>query len=107
MIAARGQVRAALSVAREQMSTDWTDPLRERAYRAVCAQGPRADGRRSPASAPIVTNTVRVGEYLIVTDDDDFLGPVHSDRCSEVRQPAGRVAVPVGGDRDYRIEAAG
>ncbi|MFJ8887015.1 hypothetical protein ACIRJR_26920 [Streptomyces sp. NPDC102402] len=42
-------------------------------------------------------------EYLLATDDDDFLGPVRSGRYPNVLQPAGWGAVPVEGDGDYRI----
>ncbi|MFJ8621118.1 hypothetical protein [Streptomyces sp. ADI97-07] len=46
-------------------------------------------------------------EYLLATDDDDFLGPVRSDRCADVLQPRGWGAVPVGGDGHYRIAVEG
>jgi hypothetical protein len=44
---------------------------------------------------------------LIVTDDDDFLGPVRSDRQPDVLQPAGWTATPVAGAGDYRIAIEG
>ncbi|MEV7102899.1 hypothetical protein [Streptomyces atroolivaceus] len=46
-------------------------------------------------------------EYLLATDEDDFLGPVRSDRCPDVLQPRGCGAVPVAGDGDYRIAVEG
>ncbi|HEX5118044.1 MAG TPA: hypothetical protein VFW65_22910 [Pseudonocardiaceae bacterium] len=46
-------------------------------------------------------------EYLIATDDDDFLGPVPSDRWEDVLQPAGWVAAPAAGDGEYRIAVEG
>ncbi|WP_143665412.1 hypothetical protein [Streptomyces sp. gb14] len=46
-------------------------------------------------------------EYLLATDDDDFLGPVCSDRCPDVLQPRGWGAVPVDGDGHYRIAVEG
>jgi hypothetical protein len=52
-------------------------------------------------------HTDGVLEYLLATDDDDFLGPVLSDRCPDVLQPTGWEAVPVAGDGDYRIAVDG
>ncbi|MBM7442442.1 hypothetical protein [Streptomyces sp. HB132] len=46
-------------------------------------------------------------EYLLATDDDVFLGPVHSDRYPDVLEPTGWGAVPVAGDGHYRIAVEG
>ncbi|HEY1571763.1 MAG TPA: hypothetical protein VGG05_10490 [Pseudonocardiaceae bacterium] len=46
-------------------------------------------------------------EYLIATDDDDFLGPVRAERWADVLAPAGWVAVPAAGAGEYRIAVEG
>jgi hypothetical protein len=48
-----------------------------------------------------------VREYLIATDDADFLGPVPADRWPDVLRPAGWVATPAAGDGEYRIAVEG